>query len=219
MPYPILRRRLACRKLATMIFVLTTALQPRGSTGTPMYVSPNGLRGSEFMPRVRQLTAVSAIGALGKKIFFDASLSGSGRMSCASCHSPAHAYGPPNGLAVQLGGPGTGPPRRARSAVVALRSESHSCLEQEIRRKSRGTARLREKNRRTAASVGMAASTRCTSRQPFRCWRPMRWPMPAPRTVAAKLQHASYAKTFARLFGAQIFDDPRQGLCTGAARY
>ncbi|MDH6151832.1 hypothetical protein OKW46_005822 [Paraburkholderia sp. WSM4179] len=25
-------------------------------------------------------------------------------MSCASCHSPEHAYGPPNCLAVQLGG-------------------------------------------------------------------------------------------------------------------
>jgi cytochrome c peroxidase len=42
---------------------------------------------------------------LGKQIFFDASLSASGKMSCANCHSPAHAYGPPNGLAVQLGGP------------------------------------------------------------------------------------------------------------------
>ena len=26
-------------------------------------------------------------------------------MSCANCHSPTHAYGPPNGLAVQRGGP------------------------------------------------------------------------------------------------------------------
>ncbi|HEY2256192.1 MAG TPA: cytochrome-c peroxidase, partial [Variovorax sp.] len=43
---------------------------------------------------------------LGRAIFFDASLSASGKMSCASCHSPAHAYGPPNDLAVQLGGPG-----------------------------------------------------------------------------------------------------------------
>ncbi|HEY4079535.1 MAG TPA: cytochrome c peroxidase [Burkholderiaceae bacterium] len=42
---------------------------------------------------------------LGKLAFFDPSLSASGRQSCASCHSPAHAYGPPNGLAVQLGGP------------------------------------------------------------------------------------------------------------------
>ena len=43
--------------------------------------------------------------ALGRALFFDRTLSASGRVSCASCHDPAHAYGPPNGLAVQLGGP------------------------------------------------------------------------------------------------------------------
>jgi len=37
-------------------------------------------------------------------MFYDASLSGSGKLSCASCHSPDAAYGPPNDLAVQLGG-------------------------------------------------------------------------------------------------------------------
>jgi cytochrome c peroxidase len=42
---------------------------------------------------------------LGKLAFFDVSLSASGQQSCASCHSPEHAYGPPNDLAVQLGGP------------------------------------------------------------------------------------------------------------------
>lgn len=42
--------------------------------------------------------------ALGRKLFFDVSLSASGKMSCASCHSPDHALGPPNGLAVQFGG-------------------------------------------------------------------------------------------------------------------
>ncbi|HZV67185.1 MAG TPA: cytochrome c peroxidase [Telluria sp.] len=41
---------------------------------------------------------------LGKRLFFDASLSASGKMSCATCHDPDHAYGPPNDLAVQLGG-------------------------------------------------------------------------------------------------------------------
>jgi cytochrome c peroxidase len=41
---------------------------------------------------------------IGKLAFFDPSLSASGRMSCATCHSPDHAYGPPNSLAVQLGG-------------------------------------------------------------------------------------------------------------------
>jgi cytochrome c peroxidase len=52
-------------------------------------------------PRARPL---SALAQLGQQIFFDPSLSQSGQQSCASCHSPEHAYGPPNGLATQLGG-------------------------------------------------------------------------------------------------------------------
>ncbi|HJY17326.1 MAG TPA: cytochrome c peroxidase, partial [Xanthobacteraceae bacterium] len=42
---------------------------------------------------------------LGRLIFFDASLSSSGRLSCASCHSPQLAYGPPGDLPVMRGGP------------------------------------------------------------------------------------------------------------------
>src|SRR4051812_1962040 len=52
-----------------------------------------------------QASTLSAKAQLGQKIFFDASLSASGKMSCASCHDPAHAYGPPNELSVQFGGP------------------------------------------------------------------------------------------------------------------
>jgi cytochrome c peroxidase len=37
-------------------------------------------------------------------MFTDMSLSGSGKMACSTCHDPSTAYGPPNGLAVQLGG-------------------------------------------------------------------------------------------------------------------
>ena len=48
---------------------------------------------------------LSALALLGKQIFYDTSLSASGKQSCATCHSPSHSYGPPNNLAVQLGGP------------------------------------------------------------------------------------------------------------------
>jgi len=48
---------------------------------------------------------LSAVAQLGKRIFFDRSLSASGQQSCASCHDPAHAFGPPNDLSVQQGGP------------------------------------------------------------------------------------------------------------------
>ncbi len=47
---------------------------------------------------------LSALAQLGRQIFFDTSLSASGQQSCASCHSPEHAYGPPNALPVQPGG-------------------------------------------------------------------------------------------------------------------
>ncbi len=62
----------------------------------------------EHQPDSKTLTA------LGRALFSDRTLSASGDMSCASCHDPAHAYGPANHLAVQLGGPhGTLPGLRA----------------------------------------------------------------------------------------------------------
>jgi cytochrome c peroxidase len=47
---------------------------------------------------------VEALTALGRRMFADPSLSASGKVSCASCHSPLDAFGQPNSLAVQLGG-------------------------------------------------------------------------------------------------------------------
>jgi cytochrome c peroxidase len=54
---------------------------------------------------VNSTVDLSLSAQVGKKIFFDKALSASGKLSCASCHDPNHAYGPPNDLAVQFGGP------------------------------------------------------------------------------------------------------------------
>jgi cytochrome c peroxidase len=48
--------------------------------------------------------SAAALTDMGRRLFFDKSLSASGKLSCASCHDPAHAFAPPNTLAVQLGG-------------------------------------------------------------------------------------------------------------------
>src|SRR5262245_19994919 len=48
--------------------------------------------------------SVAALESLGRQLFFDRNLSASHQLSCSSCHDPAHAYGPPNAKAVQLGG-------------------------------------------------------------------------------------------------------------------
>jgi len=58
----------------------------------------SGLAREEAFRRARALTS------LGRKMFFDPSLSASGKTACVSCHDPAFAYGPPNARSVQLAG-------------------------------------------------------------------------------------------------------------------
>lgn len=50
------------------------------------------------------LARVAAITELGRKLFNDVSLSGSGRMACSSCHAPERGFGPPDALPVRMGG-------------------------------------------------------------------------------------------------------------------
>lgn len=56
------------------------------------------------MSRAQVRLQAQALGTLGRALFFDPSLSGSGKLACSSCHDPAHAFGPANDRAVQLGG-------------------------------------------------------------------------------------------------------------------
>jgi cytochrome c peroxidase len=70
-------------------------------------------------PAANSAPTLSAKAVAGKLLFFDPSLSASGKMSCATCHDPAHAYGPPNDLAVQPGG--AHGDRQGTRAVPSLR--------------------------------------------------------------------------------------------------
>jgi cytochrome c peroxidase len=47
---------------------------------------------------------VAEMTALGALAFRDPSLSASGKLACATCHDPDHAFAPANALAIQLGG-------------------------------------------------------------------------------------------------------------------
>jgi cytochrome c peroxidase len=54
--------------------------------------------------RAQAYLRAAQLGALGRTLFFDPTLSASGQMACATCHDPRHAFGPPNALPVQFGG-------------------------------------------------------------------------------------------------------------------
>lgn len=80
-----------------------------------------GLSHAEEISRAQVYRQAAAMSLLGKQMFFDPSLSASGKMSCASCHSPEHAFGPADGLAVQAGGVDLHQPgRRAVPSLMYL---------------------------------------------------------------------------------------------------
>jgi cytochrome c peroxidase len=63
-----------------------------------------GQEGTSGLTREEAFRRAQALASLGRKMFFDVSLSASGKIACASCHDPAFAYGPPNARPVQRGG-------------------------------------------------------------------------------------------------------------------
>jgi cytochrome c peroxidase len=78
----------------------------------------------EVAAKFRATPPLSLTAQVGQKIFFDKSLSGSGKMSCATCHDPNHAHGPPNDQAVQLGGSDLSKP--GLRAVPSLRYKEYT---------------------------------------------------------------------------------------------
>lgn len=56
------------------------------------------------MTRAEAARRAEQLRAVGARLFGDRTLSASGTLACASCHRPDRAFGPPDGLAVRLGG-------------------------------------------------------------------------------------------------------------------
>ena len=94
--------------LAVLLAVALAGCQrpaPPAAAAAPATAPVPAYVGATYAPVPgRPRPGAAQLSALGRRIFFDASLSASGAQSCASCHDPRHAYGPPNALSVQLGG-------------------------------------------------------------------------------------------------------------------
>jgi len=174
---------------------------------------------------------LSAMAQLGKQIFFDQSLSASGKLSCASCHSPAHAYGPANALPVQFGGPsmtlqGDRPPpslmylnRQPNFSIGpdAADADTAANFVQEAAAAS-GVARAQK-----TAGVAPAAPAMVPQGGMFwdgradtlqaQAFGPLMNPVEMANTseadVAAKFQHGAYRTQLQQLFGPNIFKDSR----------
>lgn len=176
---------------------------------------------------------LSAVAQLGARLFRDARLSGSGRLSCASCHSPARAYGPPDSGAVMLGGPQLRTP--GVRAVPSLRylyrqpafsigpdstgdNDQVTSLAQQARQAAGQARVLKTAGAPQAAAVnlvpqgglfwdGRADTLEQQINGPL--YNPLEMDAGSPARVIRKLETAPYARDFVRLFGAGIFQNPR----------
>ena len=173
---------------------------------------------------------LSAVALLGKQLFFDPKLSASGQQSCASCHSPAHAYGPPNDLDAQLGGTsmalqGYRPPpslmylyRQPNFMIGPDQGENDDAPSvAQLAASSAGVV----KAQKTAGAAPPAAPQMVPQGGLFwdgrvdtlqqQAFGPLLNPVEMANTsidtVAQKLANAPYSKQFTQLFGPRIFDD------------
>ena len=80
------------RAYGAAVLALAAALAwcGRSASGLPPGTNPRPVH--LVRPPARPLSAIARI---GRDLFFDARLSGSGAVSCATCHDPTRAYGPP----------------------------------------------------------------------------------------------------------------------------
>ena len=101
-------RRSRLRRVATataVAFALATLLLP--NSAQPCSGNDTPAVGTElyFPLAYGDRPTREELASLGRRMFVDPALSVSGVQSCASCHSPDHAFGAPNALPVQPGGP------------------------------------------------------------------------------------------------------------------
>ena len=172
---------------------------------------------------------LSAMAQLGKGIFYDESLSASGRLACASCHSPAHFYGPPNDAPVMLGGPNQDLPGD-RPAPTLMYLERHPpfsvgpdsdedenstvpvqvALAVGVKHKPKTATDTADSASNLVPQGGLFWDGRADTLQQQAIGpllNPVEMANASADAVAAKLRRSAYAPMFSELFGPGIFND------------
>lgn len=145
------------------------------------------------------------LATLGAEIFSDVSLSASGRMSCASCHDPAHAFAPANALAVQMGGDDLSQPGYRAVPSLKYLQDVPPFTEHFFVAESEGDS---------SVDYGPAGGLTWDGRVD-RISEQARLPLLSsfemantPKDVVRRVARAPYAPELARLFGAAALKDP-----------
>ncbi len=155
-----------------------------------------------------KVPTAAAMTEIGRALFFDASLSASGKVACATCHDPRHAFGPPNDLPVQFGG--SGGRRPGVRAVPSLRYTQnippfteHYFDDEEDDGVDQGPAGGRTWD-------GRAQSAHDQARLPL--FSPFEMANASAEEVVARVRRAGYAPLIRAAFGGRVLDEADGGL-------
>ncbi|MGO9993679.1 MAG: cytochrome-c peroxidase [Steroidobacteraceae bacterium] len=156
-----------------------------------------------YANRFEKVPSAAAMTAVGRALFRDPSLSASGRMACATCHSPLHAFGPPNGLTVQRGGvDGLRPGVRAVPSLMYLQNvpafTEHYFDDDGDDSVDQGPAGGHTWD-------GRVQSAHDQARLPL--FSPFEMANTSIEAVVAKLEHSANAAQFREAFGERVFED------------
>ncbi len=146
----------------------------------------------------------AALAALGRKMFFDPSLSASGKLACSTCHDPHYAYGPRPGQALAFGGKDM--TQRGTRVVPSLRylrgspafSLTHRFIDGDIAPVGGFMWDGRSASIREQAVLPLIAANEMANASPL--------------DIVDKLRKSAYAAEFRGVFGSQIFKDPGPAL-------
>jgi cytochrome c peroxidase len=200
-------------RLLTLSFVLLSCSVLAACEKHPTAVHPaatpaaKGIYGSAIVK-----VPVPELAALGKLMFHDASLSASGKQSCASCHAPDHAYAPANRLSVQLGGKEMhGAGTRAAPSLRYVQNvppfTEHFFDNDGDDSKDQGPAGGHDWDGRANSSHEQASGPLLS---------PEEMGNASPAAVVDRLRNAAYAERFRKAFGADIFARPRDAFAAAS---
>jgi cytochrome c peroxidase len=158
------------------------------------------------LSRAQVYGRVEALTALGREMFFDSSLSASGKMSCATCHSPLDAFGPPNALPVQPGGRDLD--QFGIRAVPSLKYLQATLQFTEHFFDSDDEADDSVDNGPTGGLTWDGRVDRARDQARIPLLSPFEMANQRPAELVTRLSRATYADEFRRIFGEEIFAEP-----------
>jgi cytochrome c peroxidase len=174
--------------------------------GTLIMAAAQGAEASDapfYADNFTKTPAVAAMTAIGRALFFDPKLSASGKVSCASCHDPRHAFGPANDMPVQRAG--RDGRRFGVRAAPSLTYTQNIPPFVEHYFEDEGDDSIDQGAAGGRTWDGRAQSVHDQARLPL--FSPFEMANSSSTAVLAKVRRADYALQFTETFGDTLFDD------------